>query len=307
MISEVKQDVNKKIKGRVIYNEPMRRHTSFRIGGPADIWVEPEDVDDLKNCILFSRHGKIPLFIMGNGTNLLVRDEGIRGIVVNMPAASLKNIYCGKRSISATSSVTLKELLDFCCNKSLGGLEFLTGIPGSVGGAVLTNAGARHHERLGEWCSIGDFVEELKIMDHDGEISILNKKELAFGYRSLDLRDSVILEVKFLLNEAPRKDILNECQKFLRRKRETQELGVPSAGCIFKNPARTDKSAGELIDKCGLKGARMGGAEISKKHANFIVNTGNASSNDVITLIDLAKDKVKDRFGVELSLEIKIV
>lgn len=305
--TEVKQDIRERIKGRVIYNEPMKRRTSFRIGGPADIWIEPEDIDDLKNCIQLNKDKDIPLFIIGRGTNLLVKDEGVRGIVVNMSSTLLKNIYCEERRVSVTSSVTLHELLNFCCNKGLGGLEFLAGIPGSVGGAVMTNAGARHYEKIEKWHSVGDSIEEIKIMNYNGEIDVLSKKELFFGYKSLDLTDRVILEVKFLLTRATREDILNECQKFLKRKKETQEMNVPSAGCIFKNPPGFGKSAGELIDRCNLKGARIGGAVISRKHSNFIVNSGNASSTNVMALIDMVREKVKDRFGVELSLEIKII
>lgn len=307
MIAEIKQDIQRDIKGKVIYNELMKRHTSFYIGGPADIWVEPADIDDLKKCLQISKENNVPLFIIGGGTNLLVRDEGVRGVVVNMLSPSLKNIYLGDRRISVTSSVTLREFLNFCSKAGLGGLEFLAGIPGTVGGAVMTNTGARHYEKMGKWYSIGDFIEEIRVMHYDGEIDVLDKKDLNFGYKSLDLKDCVILEAKFRLNKASKKDVLSENMRFLKRKKETQELAAPSAGCIFKNPAGSDKAAGKLIDECNLKGTRIGGAEISRKHANFIINTGNASSKDVKALIDIIKEKVKAKFGIELSLEIKIV
>jgi len=307
MIVDVKQSIIENIKGKVLYNEPMRNHTSFCIGGPADIWVEPVDVDDLKRCIQISKEKNVPLFIMGAGTNLLVRDEGLRGIVVNMLSSSLRNIYLGDRKISVTSSVTLREFINFCSKAGLSGLEFLAGMPGTVGGAVMTNAGARHYEKMGKWYSVGDFIEELRVMRYDGEIDVLDKKELNFGYKSLDLKDCVILEAKFRLNKTSPRDVRNESQRFLKRKKETQELSAPSAGCIFKNPPAPEKAAGKLIDECNLKGTRVGGALISRKHANFIINTGNASSKDVMALIEIIKEKVKVKFGIELSLEIKIV
>lgn len=307
MNTRIEQNIKEKIKGKVLYNEPMRKHTSFCIGGCADIWIEPADLDDLRESIQLSRNEELPLFIIGNGTNLLVSDKGVRGIVINMLSRSLKNIYMDNHSIKATSAVTLREFLNFCRNQNLGGLEFLAGIPGSIGGAVMTNAGARHYAKMEEWHSIGDFIEEITIMKHDGKKDVLNKKELTFDYKSLDLADCIILEVKFLLTKTARGDILGESQKFLKRKKETQELNLPSAGCIFKNPAGSIKSAGQLIDECNLKGMRIGGAAISEKHANFIVNTGNASSHDVMALIDIVKEKVKNRLDLELPLEIRIV
>lgn len=307
MTEKIKFNIQKNIKGRVQYNEPMKRHTSFRIGGPADIWVEPLDVDDLKRCIQISKDNNIPIFILGNGTNLLVRDEGVRGIVINMLTPALKNIYWGNRKVSVTSSITLREFLNFCSKKGLSGLEFLAGVPGSIGGAVLTNAGARHYDEIERWHSIGDFIEEIRVMNYDGEINVLGGRQLSFGHKSLNIKDCIILEARFVLNRTTAKDVINVTRRYLKRKKETQDLNTPSAGCIFKNPVGVEKSAGKLIDECNLKGARMGGAAISGRHANFIVNTGNASSRDVISLVEMVKQKVKDRFGIELSLEIKIV
>jgi UDP-N-acetylmuramate dehydrogenase len=307
MIVNIERDIKKRIKGRVAYNEPVKNHTSFRIGGPADIWIEPKDVEDIKNCIQLSRNKDTPLFIIGRGTNLLVRDEGIRGMVIDMSTPLLKKIYADNREVNAASSVTIAELLNFCRDNELAGLEFLAGIPGTVGGAVTTNAGARHYNEKDNWCNIGDYIKEIKTIDYNGKINILDKSDLIFEYKSSNLKDCVLLEVKFLLTKAARENIINERGKFLRKKKETQELSLPSAGCIFKNPSDSRRSAGELIDECGLKGAKSGGAEISRKHANFIINAGNASSGDVISLMDVAKKKVKGKFGIEFSPEIKIV
>lgn len=307
MITGIEKDIKENIKGKVLHDEPMAKHTSFCIGGPADIWVEPADIDDLKNCIRLSRERNIPLFIIGSGTNLLVKDEGIRGIVVNMFTHSLKKIDCDERGVSATSSISLKELLSFCLMKGFGGLEFLSGIPGTVGGAVVTNAGARHYHAREKWHSIGDFIEGIKIMDHSGEIVTLDKKDLNFGYRESNLSGTMLLEVRFALSRASQEDILNGYRKFLEIKKKTQELGIPSSGCIFKNPPDCEKTAAQLIDECGLKDARIGGAAVSRKHANYIINTGRAHSKSVIALIDMISLKIKEKFGIELSLEINIV
>ena len=307
MITEIKQDLREVIKGKIAYAEPMSRHTSFHVGGPADIWVEPMDVADLKNCLQISQEKNIPVFILGGGRNLLVGDSGIRGIVINMQTLPLKYIYHGDREISVTSSATLGKFLKFCIDKGLCGLEFLAGIPGSLGGAVMTNAGARHYKRQSIRKSIGDFIEEVKVIDYNGNINTLNKRKLTISYKSLGLESFIILEAKFLLTKTTRKSILNEYQNFLKRKFATQELNVPSAGCMFKNPAGFKESAGELIEKCGLKGKRIGSAAVSKKHANFIVNKGDALAKDVTSLVEIIKGEVKNRFNAELSLEIKIV
>lgn len=299
--------IGESIKGRVSYDEPMAKHTSFRVGGPADIWVEPKDIDDIRNCVKITRDAEMPPVIIGRGTNILVRDEGVRGIVINMSSPLLKKKTCDGNKVTVSSSVNLKELNDFCRDKGLAGLEFLAGIPGSVGGAVITNAAARHYKNPDVWHSFGDAIEEIKILDYEGNIRPLNRGEFKFSFKSFSLCNSIILDVKFLLNYAKRDEIETEYRMFLDRKKKTQDLSLASAGCIFRNPAGADKSAGTLIDECGLKGRRIGGAEISRIHANFIVNTGKAKASDVLALIDLAKKRVKDRFGIDLSLEIKIV
>lgn len=295
------------IKGKVLYNEPMKRHTSFRVGGPAEVWVEPDNLDDLRTCIMTAKERNMPVFIIGGGTNLLVRDEGVKGMVISMTSPNMRKIYYGDVRVDVTSAATLGQFIRSSANNSLGGLEFLAGVPGTVGGAVAMNAGARHYGKKGVWASIGDFVEELKLMDYDGNTDILTKKELNFGYKSSGLKDLIITEVKFLLVKEDKEDILNEYKNFLKKKKATQDLSLPSAGCVFKNPAESGQSAGELIDKCGLKGRRIGGALVSRKHANFIVNTGGATSEDIINLIDVVKKEVKDKFGIELALEIEIV
>ncbi|MBL7070691.1 MAG: UDP-N-acetylmuramate dehydrogenase [Candidatus Omnitrophica bacterium] len=307
MTNDIKKIIRSNVRGKVRYGEPMYRHTSFRIGGPAEIWFEPQDIDDLKKCALTARKNNIPVIPLGNGTNILVRDEGIKGVVINMSSPSLNYIFWSGQKVCVSSSVSLNEFLRFCGDRGLGGLEFLSGIPGSVGGATMTNAASRHYENTVEWHNIGDFVEEIRVMERDGGIKLLNKLEFSFSNKSVSLKDSMILEVKFNLIKKGESDIRRECDNYLLKKKQTQELRIASAGCIFKNPVDLDRSAGALIDECGLKGKSSGGALISPKHANFIVNRGRASASDVMSLIYLAKKSVRNKSGVELSTEIKIV
>lgn len=307
MTTESLLDIKKCVKGAVLYNEPMSRHTSFRTGGPAEVWAEPHDFDDLRNCIMSAKDRGMRVFIVGGGTNLLVRDEGIKGMVVSMTSPEMRKMYHGNVRVAATAAVKLGEFVKFCANRNLSGLEFLAGIPGTIGGAVMMNAGARHYDKKDVWYSIGNFAEEVKAMDYDGATHILTKKDFGFGYRASNLKNFIIAEVKFLLTKADKENVLKECRNFLRKKKLTQDLSRPSAGCVFKNPAGNEKSAGELIDGCGLKGRRVGGALISRKHANFIVNAGGATSRDIIDLINIAETEVRNKFGIKLELEIKIV
>ncbi len=300
-------DIKDLIKGKVLYNEPMKRHTSFRTGGPAEIWIEPDDIDSLRSSLLAAKDSNMPVLVVGGGTNLLVGDAGINGMVISMTSPNLKKIYRGDFKVSVSSSVRLAEFLRFLANHNLSGLEFLAGVPGTVGGAVVMNAGGRHYAKKEIWHSIGDFVEEIKGYDYGASKQIFAKHELNFGYKSSGLKDLVMTEIKFLLGKNDKEKIVKECSNYLKKKRVTQDLSLPNAGCVFKNPQAPAVSAGELIDRCGLKGRRIGGALISWKHANFIVNTGSATSLDIMELIDIAREEVKKRFGINLELEIQIV
>jgi len=301
------RDIRTLLKGSVRYGEPMKRHTSFRIGGGADVWVEPADVDDLRNCMRLAKDRGAPLFVIGEGTNLLISDRGIRGVAVNMRSPSMKSARAEGNGVRVTSSVTLSELSRFCLLEGLSGLEFLSGIPGTVGGALATNAKARHYSEPGKWFHLRDFIEEIKVMDGAGREISLGRKDFDSAPNIPGFKGHVILEAKFLLTTGARNSILNEGRAFLKKKRDSQELGAPSAGCVFKNPDSSGKTAGEMIDACGLKGARIGGAAISRRHANFIINTGRASSDDVISLINLAREKVQEKFDQRLETEIEIV
>ena len=307
MITESLLDIKRYIKGRVLYDEPMAKHTSFRVGGPAEVWAEPDDIDDIHTCLSLAKDKNMPVFVAGGGTNLLVRDEGIKGVVISMTSSRMKKMYYGDVRAAATPAVRLGDFIRSCADNDLGGLEFLAGVPGTVGGAVVMNAGSRHYGKKDFWQSIGDFVYEIKAVDYDGNTRIFTRKDFNFGYKTSGLKGFITTEIIFSLTKNDKENILSEYNKFLKKKKATQDLSRPSAGCVFKNPAEGGKSAGEFIDMCGLKGRRIGGAVVSRKHANFIVNAGGATSGDILSLIDIVKKEVRNQFSTELELEIEVV
>lgn len=292
-------------KGRITEKEPLSNHTTFRIGGPCDIWAEPEDAEDLKNLIIFIETQKIPYFVIGNGSNILAKDEGFKGIVIRLSSDSFKKVELNECRISAGAGAMLPRLCNFAQEAGLAGFESLVGIPATVGGAIAGNAGGSANSG-GAKKSIGDLVEEVEVLDDKNRIKILKKQELEFGYRTSNLQGSLILGARFLLEKEDPSVIQKKMEDFLQQKAERQELELPSAGCVFKNPEEGG-SAGELIDKCGLKDVRIRGAKISSKHANFIVNLGTATCADVLLLMDLIKKKVKQDKGVLLKEEVKIL
>lgn len=257
----------------------MSKHTSFGIGGAADFWIEPVDFEDLANLMAFLREEKLPWIILGNGTNVLVRDTGFRGVVVNLK--NLASLSVEGNSVIAGAGVPLQKILEETANSELEGFEFTAGIPGTIGGAVATNAGGKDGE-------IGDVIEE---------VSILN-------YCSLP-PETIIVGVKIGLRKGKRENIRKKTVEILKYRKLTQPLNFPSAGCIFKNPH--GKSAGELIESTGLAGTRVGDAEISTKHANFIINRGEAKAEEVITLMEMVEQEIFARFGIKLKREVKVI
>jgi UDP-N-acetylmuramate dehydrogenase len=287
----------KSLKIRIKKNEPLKNKTTFKIGGRAEGFAEPKDAGDLSSLVVLAKKHKIPVFILGAGSNLLVSDRGVKGIIVKLDSPFFKKISFSGDHVKAGAGLTLTRLVLESKKRSLSGLEFLIGIPGTVGGALTMNAGA--------WGgSIADCVEELRVMDYNGNIKYLRKKDIKFAYRSLNLGKYIILDALFKLARAKRRKIDSAIKKNLAQRRKTQDNTSPNAGCVFKNPP--GNSAGRLIDLCGLKGKRAGGAEISERHANFILNKKNASSSDVLNLMGLAKKAVKNKFKVTLKPEIKI-
>ncbi|MDD5440289.1 MAG: UDP-N-acetylmuramate--L-alanine ligase [Candidatus Omnitrophica bacterium] len=276
--------------------EPLAGHTSFRIGGPARFWAEPEDEHDLRAILEFASAKRLRVMVLGAGSNVLFSDRGFPGIVVRLSGPLFNGIVIKGTSVSAGAGVPLQRLIKEACRAGLCGLEGLSGIPGTVGGAVYMNAGYK--------ITVGACVKKLRVMDKQGTVRILSRKDLTFGYRTSNLTPYIVLGAELKLKKAVGRDIEKLCSELIRHKKENQPLGKPSAGCVFKNPEGSSLSAGKLIDECGLKGKQCGGAEVSRKHANFIINTGQATSRDVQRLKSMIKRTVRARKGVLLEEEL---
>ena len=292
------------IKGNIVLGERLGRHTSFRIGGPAAVWAHPKGVKELKRIVIFAGKNRIPAFVIGGGTNVLARDEGFDGIVIHLGSSAFKNISISGTTIRAGAGYSVPLLVRLCCNEGLSGLESLIGIPGTIGGAVFMNAGG--------WSSplyknIGDYVTSLQVMDNKGNIKTLKKEALSFGYKSSNLSAYIILEACLELGREDVSALKSRCSKFLKMKKDKQVLDKFSAGCVFKNPKGFQFTAGQMIDMLGLKGCAVGGAQVSDKHANFIINRGRASCEDVLMLVDMIRKKAMDNYNVSLELEIKVI
>lgn len=290
------------IKGEIRYGEPMKNYTSFKIGGPADIMVFPQDLQDLANLLHIAEEEKVSLFILGKGTNILVKDGGIKGIVVNLQRFDKIMIESedenGEAVVFAEAGVNLSRLLNFTASHGLTGLEFTAGIPGSVGGAVFMNAGSFNGE-------IKDVIRQVRMMDLKGNVIEIDREDIRFGYRTARLPKGIILGGSFALHKNNSKKIKDKITALIGSRKEKQPVGARSAGSVFKNPAKS--FAGAMIESVGLKGYRIGDAEVSEKHANFIVNKGRAVAKDVIKLIKKVREKVRREKGVGLQLEIKII
>jgi UDP-N-acetylmuramate dehydrogenase len=284
------------IRGEIKFFEPLSPLTSFRIGGPADAVVFPKDVKDLCQLVRQARIAKIPIFVFG-GTNILVRDGGIRGIVVNLKRFT-KIRDESEDMVFAEAGVRMPMLLQHAVNRSLSGLEWSAGIPGTVGGGVIMNAGTR----LGE---MKDVLHAIELVDPRGTLIIRQAADMLFGYRRTQVPKGVIVGAWFQLTCSTRKKIEALTKSYLRYRKNTQPLNLPNAGSIFKNPPGS--SAGRLIEEAGLKGMKVGDAQISPQHANFIVNTGHARAADVTRLIQKIRRTVTKKFGKTLQLELKIV
>lgn len=283
----------------------------MRVGGTADAFLTPEKPEDLMEIIRWCRQKDIPYFVIGNGTNLLVKDSGIRGIVIVLTKC-LKSI--NKRGIgrdiiivNALAGVGMQALCSFAIKNGLNGMNFAIGIPGTVGGGIMMNAGTANG-------SIKDVLDSIKILLPTGHTKIIMRENLNFDYRRLSLTDEVkevqglpiILGACFCLHPSDPKKLQKDAKEILKARKAQQPSGLPSAGCFFKNPL-SGKTAGELIDLSGLKGKSIGGAEISLKHANFIINRNRASAADILALIELVQETVSKKFNINLEPEVKIV
>ncbi|GJL53762.1 MAG: UDP-N-acetylenolpyruvoylglucosamine reductase [Nitrospirales bacterium] len=283
-------------RGEVKFHEPLAVYTSLQIGGPADALVIPSDVDDLKRLVRQAILNKVPLLVLG-GTNVLVRDKGVRGIVIQL--AQLNHIRReANHVLYAQAGARMPTVLGYAIRHRLSGFEWAAGIPGTVGGGVVTNAGTR----LGE---MRDVLTAIELVTDSGNLKRIDASKLSFAYRYARVPKRVIVGAWFQLSQTTKEHVESLTKHYLRYRKETQPLTLPNAGSVFKNPP--EQSAGSLIEQVGLKGARIGDAQISTKHGNFIVNVGHARAKDVIDLIRTVRRTVAQQTSVTLQLELKTV
>lgn len=296
------KDIRKKFnENDILINEPMSKHTTFKIGGNADIFIKANTIEKIQYILKLSKNDNIPLFIIGNGSNLLVKDEGIRGIVLKIELNDINIVdEDNKIKVIAGAGVKLAQLSQVLLKNSIQGFEFASGIPGTIGGAIRMNAGAYGKE-------MKDIVYKTIFLDYDGNLHTIFNEEHNFEYRNsrFSKEKNIILETTFILEKGNYDEIKEKMDEYSKQRREKQPIGIPNAGSTFKRG--NDFITAKLIDDCGLKGYKIGGAEVSNIHAGFIVNTGNATSNDVIKLINYIKDKVYEKFNKEIQLEIEII
>lgn len=303
------QVLREKIRGAVRFDEPMRSHTTLQVGGPAEAWVEPVDRDDLAAAVAFAETEGLPWCCVGRGSNLLVRDGGLRGLVLHLGAMDTLSIDKGSddvrrtqdsgRVLSAEAGVKLKRLLGFCAEQGLAGLEGLEGVPGTLGGAIVMNAGTP------AGC-IGDAVLDITCLEKNGRCTTRTREQCDFGYRRTKLpRHAVVLGARLAVTASTPEAVRTQLET-LREKRQAAQPGtLPSVGSVFKNPERA--SAWKLVSEAGLQGVRIGNARVSELHANWIVNEGGAKARDVEMLIRLIRDRVKEASGILLEPEVVIV
>jgi len=278
-------------------SEPLAMHTWFQLGGPAEYFAEPEDADQLMELVRRCHDENVDVRLLGQGSNILVRDEGVPGMVIRLSAPAFCDIRVEGRTITAAGGALLGRAVTTAVHRGLAGLESLIGIPGTVGGALHGNAGTRGG-------SIGQWALQVTVMTATAEVCRRTGDELVFGYRRSSVDDLVILEASCQLEEDDPQDLARRMQKQWIIKKAAQPMGHQCAGCVFKNPRGAN--AGELIDHAGLKGTRIGGAVVSDRHANFIISEPECTSQDVLRLIDLVRSQVRDRMEVELELELEI-
>ena len=289
------------IEKKIIFDEPMKKHTSFKIGGTADEFIKVQDEEELIEAIKYAKEKKLKITIIGNGSNLLVLDKGIRGLVIKIDIQKLK-IEKNEKNVEITvgSGYKTMALGVKLKNEGISGFEELSGIPGTIGGAIFMNAGAYGKE-------IKDINLSTKCMNYDGKIFNLSNKEQEFSYRSsiFNTKDYIILETTLELEYGKKDEIQRKMDEYLEKRREKQPIDMPSAGSTFKR--QEGVITAKLIDECGLKGFKIGGAMVSEKHAGFIVNYDNATAKDVLDLVKYVKEKVYEKFGIKIEEEIRIV
>ncbi len=288
--------------GDVEFCMPMKNYTSLGIGGPADVIISPADPMSLKNIVLMLRKKNIPFLSLGGGTNILVKDSGIDGVVINFKAFRMMQVIREEDKdveLFVEAGVPLQMLVNFCKEKGYAGIEGLTGIPGTFGGAICGNAGSYG-------CEIKDVVKSVVLMSSDGRLDRIDAKDLGFGYRRSGIKPAaIVLNANILLRRDDKDLVAGRAQKYLAEKMKTQPISARSAGCVFKNPEGA--SAGKLIEETGCKGMKAGDIEVSSVHANFFVNNGNGTASDYIRLMHDVSLIVEKKFGVVLKPEIRVI
>jgi UDP-N-acetylmuramate dehydrogenase len=277
--------------------EPLAMHTWFQVGGPAEYFVEPRNVDQVATLARRWVEQEVPVHVLGHGSNLLVRDEGVPGVVVHLGAPAFCDIRVQRQSITAGGGARLGRAVTTAVQEGLAGLEVLVAVPGTIGGALHGNAGT-HGGSIGQW------TRQVTVVAHSGEILCRQQEDLVFGYRQSSLDELVILDATLELEADDPKELAKRLQKQWIVRKASQPMGHQCAGCVFKNPRGA--SAGELIEAAGLKGTRIGGAVVSDRHANFVIAEPECTSSDLLRLIDVIRNQVNERLGILLELELEI-
>ena len=288
-------------KNKILYNEQMSKHTTFKVGGPAEVFIKIDNIDDLKEILEFVNKNKIPLTIIGNGSNIVVLDSGIKGITIciKLEKTEVKENKDGIQIVVGSGN-KISKLARECLEKEITGLEELSGIPGTIGGAVKMNAGAHGKE-------MKNIVKKVKCIDYNGNIKEFTNEEMKFGYRKSILKKEkyIVLEVELILQKGNKEEIKEKIDKYSKYRKEKQPIEFPSAGSTFKRGDNFITAA--LIDQAGLKGYSIGGAEVSIKHSGFIINKGNATAEDILNLAEYVEQEVYKKFGKKIELEIEVI
>lgn len=297
--TELAQELRTCISGIVRADEPMSKHTSFYIGGPADIFAEPAGVDDIVTLLAEASRLGLPWSVIGDGQNLLVADKGIRGLVMRI-GKPMGSIRVDGIRVKAGAGAKLAMVMDTAIRRSLAGLEGCTGVPGTVGGAIVMNAGTRYGY-------VSDVTRRVKVVDADGTVHDLTPDEVGFDYRGSNLQSGgrIVVEADFELKSGDREDLIRTVERLRRRRVMTQPPAGKNAGCVFRNPDKTHAS--RLIEEAGAKGMREGDVEVSTKHANYLMNTGNATAEQVRTLAERVRTLVQEKLGVLMEYELKML
>lgn len=299
-LMDIYRDLESKCgNGVVRYDVPMKEHTTMRVGGKAALMIEPQSISCIQECIVLFNNLNVPYLVIGNGSNLIFSDEGYDGAIVKI-GSSLSKVEVKDNTIVAMAGASLATVANYAMEHSLSGFEFASGIPGSIGGAVYMNAGAYDGE-------MKQVVTESLCINHEGKLITLKGEDHNFSYRHSRIEDEglICVQVTLQLEKGDKREIQLKMNDLNSRRREKQPLNYPSSGSIFKRP--TGHFAGKLVQDCGLRGKKIGGAQVSEKHCGFIINTGNASASDITNLIKHVQDTVFKNTGVMLELEVKII